>query len=275
MRETTRFAPSPTGYLHLGHACAALSAARASGSSGRFLLRIEDIDAGRCRPEFEQAIYEDLGWLGLTWEHPVRRQSGHLPEYAAALDSLRGVDLLYPCFCTRKDIAAADSAPHGPDGPVYPGTCRTLSAAERAAKMTAGLPYAWRLDTGEARARTGPLAWHDRLRGPQTATPEIFGDVVLGRKEMGTSYHLSVTLDDARQGVSLVTRGEDLFPASHLHRLLQAVLGLPVPEWEHHALLLDEHGKRFAKRNRSVTLRALRDAGRTPDDIRRLAGFGT
>ena len=286
MSDVTRFAPSPTGALHLGHAYAALYAARAGG--GRLMLRIEDIDAGRCRPEFEQGIFDDLAWLGLDWQTPVRRQSERLADYAVALETLRARGLLYPCFCSRKDIAAAAGAPHnllaGPDGPLYPGTCRSLPAAERDARIARGAPYAWRLDMRNALATLsrpafpgegdGGLRWRDRGRGWQRATPEIFGDVVLGRKDLGASYHLCVTLDDARQGVTLVTRGEDLFPASHLHRLLQALLDLPVPEWEHHAMLLDDRGQRFAKRNHSVTLRHLRDIdGRLPADIRRLTGI--
>ena len=243
MITVTRFAPSPTGYLHLGHAHAALFAQRqAQDSGGRFLLRIEDIDAGRCRPEFEAAIYEDLAWLGLEWETPVRRQSDCMADYEAALDRLNRLGLLYPCFCTRKDIKAeveaAQGAPHwGPDGPLYPGICRGLSSQQRAAKTEAGVPFALRLDMKRALEITDEITWCDRNQGDIEATPEIFGDVVLARKDTPTSYHLSVTIDDHIQGVTLVTRGEDLFPATHIHRLLQAALGLDTPTYHHHGLL--------------------------------------
>lgn len=274
----TRFAPSPTGELHLGHAHSALFAfAEARKAQGRFLLRIEDIDRTRCRPEFTQGIFADLGWLGLEWEKPVRVQSEHFDDYRAALDRLESMGLLYPCFCTRKDIAreveGAGYAPHGPDGPLYPGHCRHLPAPERAERTVSGQPFALRLDMAEATRRIGPLSWHDRSRGEQTARPEMFGDVVLARKDTPASYHLAVTVDDALQGVTLVTRGEDLFDATHVHRLLQALLGLPVPDYAHHRLLTDEQGRRYAKRDRSLTLRALRDAGRTPQEVRTLAGF--
>ena len=269
----TRFAPSPTGRLHIGHACSALFAYdKAIESGGRFILRIEDIDAGRCRPEFETGIYEDLAWLGLRWEGPVRRQSEHFGDYRAALDQLAERGLLYPCFCTRREIqeeiARAPSAPHGPEGALYPGTCRALSGAARRRRIDSGAAYALRLDVEKAKARTGPLDWFDHDRGEQAATPEILGDAVLARKDTPASYHLCVTLDDHLQGINLVTRGEDLFYATHLHRLLQALLGLNAPEYHHHKLLLDHEGKRFAKRNNSVTLQYLREAEKkTPQDI--------
>ncbi len=274
----TRFAPSPTGLLHLGHAHAALFAARAAAEAGgRFLLRIEDIDAGRCQPEFEAAILDDLRWLGLRWDGPVWRQSERMGAYAEALGRLDARGLLYPCFCTRKDIRReierAGGAPHGPDGPVYPGTCRAQPPAARAARMAAGAPYALRLDLAAAVAATGPLTWHDRRAGVVAAAPEVFGDPVLARKDVPTSYHLAVTVDDAAQGISLVTRGEDLFHATHVHRLLQALLDLPVPDYHHHGLLTDEQGRRLAKRTPSLTLRALREAGRGPDEVRALAGL--
>ncbi len=283
MTIVTRFAPSPTGRLHIGHAYSALFAYRlARDSGGRFILRIEDIDQDRCHPEFEQGIYEDLTWLGLTWETPVRRQSEHMPDYRAALDKLMDEDLIYPCFCTRKDIAEevarAAAAPHGPEGVLYPGTCRALSPAQRKEKMKNGLPYAFRLESAKAetllRGRNKwPLYWHDRGKGRQEAVPGILGDAVLARKDMNTSYHLSVTLDDHTQGVTLVTRGEDLFYATHLHRLLQELLGLEIPEWHHHPLLLDKDGKRFAKRNDSVTLQYLRETmGKTPQEVLAIAG---
>lgn len=281
----TRCAPSPTGYLHLGHAYAAgiafLRARETPG--GRFLLRIEDIDGTRCRPEFTAAIFEDLHWLGLTWEQPVRQQSQHFADYAAALDNLSERGLLYPCFCTRKqiqsEIAAADHAPHGFEGAVYPGTCRQLSAIERATRVAAGEAYALRLDMTAACRHVGrwPLAWHDESRGEQNVTPELlitgFGDVVLARKETPASYHLCVSHDDALQGVTLVTRGEDLFAATHLHRLLQALFGWPVPAYAHHPLLTDESGERLAKRKNAPSLRDLRAGGVTPAGVWQLAGL--
>jgi len=279
MKETViRFAPSPTGRLHLGHAYSALFAAEtAQAAGGRFLLRIEDIDRTRCRPEFEEAILEDLAWLGLQWEEPVRRQSDHLADYQAALDRLAGIGVVYPCFCTRKDIQReierSGYAPHGREGPVYPGTCRELPDSERRARMAAGESHAMRLDVGRAAARCGPLHFDDRSRGRIAAEPLGNGDVVVARKDMGTSYHLAVVVDDALQGISCVTRGEDLLDATHIHRLLQALLELPAPEYAHHVLLLDSDGKRFAKRDTSKTLDALRRSGQTPTAVRALAGY--
>ena len=275
----TRFAPSPTGRLHLGHAHSALFARDCAGPGGRFLLRIEDIDPGRCRPDFIDGIEEDLAWLGLDWEQPVRRQSQHLDDYRAALARLEARGLLYPCFCTRKDIAdevaRSGHAPHGPDGVLYPGLCRTLSAAERADRVAAGEAHALRLDMIEAIKQAGPLSWLDHDAGPQVAIPDIFGDVVLARKDVPTSYHLAVSVDDALQGVTLVTRGQDLFASSHVHRLLQALLDLPVPDYRHHRLLTDGNGKRYAKRDRSLTLQALREAGHTANAVLVLAGFNS
>jgi glutamyl-Q tRNA(Asp) synthetase len=273
----TRFAPSPTGYLHVGHVASALTGWRAAREAGgRFLVRIEDIDATRCRPEFERAICEDLAWLGLTWEEPVRRQSRHMADYAAALERLDRLGVLYPCFCTRQEIAAeiaaAATAPHGPDGPLYPGTCRALSAAERTDRK-ARLPYALRLDAAAAAALAGPLSWQEEGRGTVAVEPATLGDAVLARKEVAASYHLAVTVDDALQGITLVTRGEDLFPATHLHRLLQALLGLAAPRYRHHMLLTGADGRRLAKRDGSLTIRALRAAGRTPPELRAMAGF--
>ena len=278
MPVVTRFAPSPTGYLHLGHAHSALFAWReAERTGGRFLLRIEDIDAGRCRPDYEAAIYEDLAWLGLDWEETVRRQSEHMADYAAALERLAEHGLVYSCFCTRREIqaeiAAAANAPHGPDGPHYPGICRGLSASRREARIQAGEAHALRLDVAAATRAVGPLDWIDRGIGRIEVDPHLHGDVVLARKDSPTSYHLAVTLDDAIQGVTLVTRGEDLFPASHIHRLLQALLDLPQPEWHHHGLLTDETGRRLAKRHDALSIRALREAGRSPAEVRALAGF--
>lgn len=275
----TRFAPSPTGYLHLGHAHSALFAARAAGND-RFILRIEDIDGTRCRPEFTEAIFEDLAWLGLQWEEPVRLQSAHMDDYRAALARLDAMGLLYPCFCTRADIAreiaGASSAPHqaGPDGPLYPGTCRHLSHTERSERLNQGQPHALRLDMAKALQHVNtPLHWLDLTKGLVTATPDIFGDAVLARKETPTSYHLAVTVDDALQGINLVTRGEDLFAATHLHRLLQTLLGLPVPQYHHHGLLLAPDGRRLAKRDKAETLRDMRARGMSPAEARALAGF--
>jgi glutamyl-Q tRNA(Asp) synthetase len=273
----TRFAPSPTGRLHLGHAYSAWVAwAQAAADGGRFLLRIEDIDRGRCRPEFEDGIIEDLRWLGLTWETPVRRQSDHLEDYATALDRLRDQGLIYPCFCTRKDIAAeiaaAGHAPHGPDGPLYPGTCRALDPARADDRMAAGEAFALRLKTDAAAAAAGPLAWIDLDRGEQAARPELFGDVVLARKDTPTSYHLSVTLDDHIQGVTCVTRGLDLFEATHVHRLLQALLGLDTPAYRHHGLLAGPDGKRLAKRDKAETIESLRAGGHSPANVWAMAG---
>jgi glutamyl-Q tRNA(Asp) synthetase len=275
----TRFAPSPTGLLHLGHAHAALCAwRRAREAGGRFLLRLEDIDATRCRPQYDAAIVADLAWLGLDWDGEVRRQSEHLDTYRAALDRLAAQGLIYPCFCTRRaiqdEIARAGHAPHGPEGVLYPGICRPLPPAERARRIAAGQSYALRLDIGRALAVTGALAWEDEEAGTVAADPLSHGDIVLARKEIPTSYHLAVTLDDALQGISLVTRGEDLFTATHIHRLLQALLDLPVPRYHHHRLLADASGRRLAKRDRSLTLAALREAGHSPARVREMAGFG-
>lgn len=276
MPVVTRFAPSPTGYLHVGHAYSALFAFEAAmAAHGRFLLRIDDLDMGRCRPEFVTAIREDLHWLGLVWEEPVRRQSDHLADYAAAVERLQEMGVLYPCFCTRRDIAReiADSqqAPHGPDGHLYPGTCRDLLRYERTSRMAAGEPYALRLDMAKARRRApDDLAFTDLKRGRIMARPELLGDVVIARKDMAASYNLAVVVDDAAQDVTLVTRGADLFHTTHVQRLLQVLLGLPEPRYEHHALLVDEAGKRFAKRDRAKTLRSLREAGTTSRDLRRL-----
>jgi len=269
---STRFAPSPTGRLHLGHAYSAKFAAEACGSRGRFLLRIEDIDIGRCRPEFEDGIYEDLAWLGHNWEIPIWRQSDHMTDYRVALDRLESEGLVFSCFCTRKDlqrqVAEAASAPHGPDGPIYPGTCRNLSPGEVSDRKSAGDAFALRLDINSATRQTGALTFYDRAHGVIAVDPAGCGDVVLARKDVPTSYHLSVTLDDAAQGVTLVTRGDDLLHATHVHRILQALLDLPVPEYHHHTLLKAPSGKRFAKRDKAKTIQALREAGKSPDDVR-------
>ena len=322
MKVTSRFAPSPTGLLHIGHAWSAILAHdRARQAGGRFLLRIEDIDGTRSRPEFIEAILSDLEWLGLSWDGPVLLQSRRLPFYAEALERLKAMGLLYPCFCTRAEIAASLSAPHGDAGPVYPGTCRHLASGERERRL-AGEQHAWRLDMVKAIAAvpstefpspakagaqlgdaddqalrvatgafpTGPSSglnmprmfkdrpgddptrnsslgksggskWHDEIAGDVIATPEIHGDVILARKDAPASYHLAVTIDDAAQGVTHIVRGRDLFAATHVHRLLQALLDLPTPIYRHHALLADATGERLAKRNKAPTLLSMREAG--------------
>jgi len=275
----TRFAPSPTGYLHLGHVRSALEGWRAAREAGgRFLLRLEDIDHTRCRDEFADAILADLAWLGLDWDGPVRRQSQHFADYRAALARLEEAGLLYPCFCTRREIQAeiarAGGAPQGELGAPYPGICRRLGAAERAARRAGAADYALRLDVAAALAHTGPLAWHEDGRRVD-ADPASSGDFVLARKEVPTSYHLAVTVDDALQGVTLVTRGVDLFAATHVHRLLQALLGLPTPAYRHHPLLTDAQGRRLAKRDRALTIRAMRQAGMTPAEILAAAERGS
>jgi glutamyl-Q tRNA(Asp) synthetase len=280
----TRFAPSPTGHLHLGHAYSALLGYRtARKSGGRFLLRIEDIDRARCRAEFETAISDDLAWLGLAWEQPVRRQSDHFDDYRAALARLESLGVLYPCFCSRKDIAAASSAPHpapnaAGDAAIYPGTCRHLDPDLAAERQAHGDPFALRLDIGKAMARTGPLVFWNAEPDGETwretpAEPERLGDVVLGRRDMPASYHLCATLDDQLQGITLVIRGEDLLPATHIHRLLQALLGLASPCYRHHVLLANESGERLSKRDGAVTLRSLRANGMSAGAVRAMAGF--
>ncbi|HEX4506464.1 MAG TPA: tRNA glutamyl-Q(34) synthetase GluQRS [Alphaproteobacteria bacterium] len=267
----TRFAPSPTGYLHLGHACSALIAERAAREAqGRFLLRIEDIDTGRSRPEFEAAIHEDLAWLGVRWDGAVRRQSEHMDDYRAALDRLEAMGATYPCFCSRKDIFAAQSAPHGA-GTVYPGTCRHRSPEDRAQRIAAGQPYAIRLDIAAGLGLTGALSWHDCRVGAVSATPDLEGDPVIARRDTPTSYHLSVTVDDHLQGVTLVTRGEDLFPATHIHRLLQGLLGYATPDYCHYPLLTNTEGVRLSKRDGAVAIRTLRELGKTPEEVMEMA----
>lgn len=272
----TRFAPSPTGPLHRGHAFSALTAFTAAREAGgRFLLRIEDIDADRCRPEHEAAIYEDLAWLGLEWEEPVRRQSEHLREYEAALASLRERDLLYRCFRTRKEIAAAAlAAPHGPEAP-FRG--EALPPGEEAALLALGRPHCWRLSLDRAREVLGGfdgLTFEVEGVGAAPAEPERIGDIVVTRKDVGVAYHLASVLDDAMQGVTHVIRGEDLADAPHIQRLLQALLGLPPPRYRHHRLILDDQGERLAKRRGGETLGDLRAAGMTGAELRARLGFG-
>jgi len=270
----TRFAPSPTGYLHKGHAFSALTAfeaARAAG--GRFLLRIEDIDRTRCRPDYEAAIFEDLAWLGLEWEEPVRRQSEHLGDYEAVLDRLRERGLLYRCFRTRKELAEIQSAPHG-----LPEAFRSapLHPNEEERMLAEGRPYAWRLSLDAARNVVGNwsgLTFVEEGKGVIRAQPDLAGDVVLARKDVGVAYHLAVVVDDALQGVTHVIRGEDLFEATHIQRLLEALLDLHTPTYRHHRLLLGPDGKRFAKRDKAETLRDLRAHGVTPTELRAELGF--
>lgn len=274
----TRFAPSPTGWLHLGHAYAAVFAhEEARRANGRFLVRLDDLDLTRVRPAYEEAIFEDLTWLGLTWESPIRKQSDHFEDYRDALRRLEARGLLYPCFCTRREIqeeiARAGLAPQGPDGPPYPGTCRSLPPDQVAERLASGRDYAMRLDLGKALDLAGrDLEWLDLNHGRQIADPTPLGDVVLSRKETPTSYHLAVVVDDFAQEITLVTRGEDLLPSTHLHRVLQALLDLPVPTWKHHRLITDESGRRLAKRDDARSLRSLREAGWTPDQVRAAIG---
>ncbi len=287
-----RFAPSPNGYLHLGHALSALlNADMARATGGRLLLRIEDIDTARCRPEYETAIHEDLAWLGVAFESPVRRQSEHYNHYRAALGRLEAMGLVYPSFESRADIArlvAAKDAiapgtrpwPRDPDGaPLYPGDARTMAASDRKRRIDAGEPYALRLDMQAALARAAKLTWAENGAGPNgetdavTADPALWGDVILARKEMPTSYHLAVVVDDAAQGITDVVRGRDLFHATAVHRLLQALLGLPQPRYHHHRLVLDADGHKLSKSTQSTGLRELRARGTSPAEIRRLAGL--
>ena len=288
MPPVFRFAPSPNGYLHLGHALSALlNAGMAAAADGRLLLRIEDIDATRCRPEFEQAIYEDLAWLGLRWETPVRRQSEHHDDYRRALAKLEALGLVYPSFESRAEIAALVAAreansswPRDPDGaPLYPGNARSMPPAELARRMAAGEPYALRLDMTAALARVGALSWSETGAGPADETgivaadPAAWGDVVLARKDTPTSYHLAVVVDDAAQGVSDVVRGRDLFHATSVHRLLQTLLGLPAPRYHHHRLILDADGQKLSKSTAATGLRELRKSGLTAAGIRRRVGL--
>lgn len=270
MSIVTRFAPSPTGYLHLGHAASALTGwTRARASHGRFLLRIEDIDATRCRPEYTTAIVDDLGWLGLDWDGDIRIQSNHMADYRAALDALAAMDLLYPCFCTRAEIAAALGAPHRTDAP-YPGICRHLDPSAAADRIARGDSFALRLDMAEATRRAGPLRYVEDTEGWIAADPAPLGDIVLARKDIPASYHLCVTHDDAAQAVTLVTRGADLRAATPIHVLLQRLFGWPTPAYAHHALLTDASGRRLAKRDRAASLRDLRASGMTPAEIRQI-----
>jgi glutamyl-Q tRNA(Asp) synthetase len=283
-----RFAPSPNGYLHLGHAYSALlNAHMAREAGGRLLLRIEDIDPQRCRPEYETEIYEDLRWLGISWQEPARRQSANFPDYKAAIAKLETNGLIYPSFESRSEINAlvAERERHGhwprdPDGaPLYPGDAHKVLPAERERRLRAGEPFALRIAMDAALARAGPLTWTETGSGPQgqsgriAATPQIWGDVVLARKELPTSYHLAVVVDDALQGVTDVVRGQDLFWATGIHRLLQTLLDLPEPVYHHHRLILDADGRKLSKASQATSLRELRAGGASAADIRRLVGL--
>ena len=278
----TRFAPSPTGWLHLGHVHAAWFAWRAARrGGGQYLVRLEDIDPARCRPEFAAGILADLDWLGLSSDRPVRVQSAHLQDYRAVLAGLEARGLVYPCFCSRADVArevaGSAAAPHRPDGaPHYPGTCRRLGAAERAWRIGEGRPHAWRLDMAAALAASPGLQFEALGEGGGTvpADPAPFGDVVLGRRDAPASYHLCVTHDDALQGVTLVTRADDLRPSTHLHVLLQTLMGWAVPAYAHHGLLRDADGDRLSKRDGAIAIRALREAGRSRQEVLAMAGAG-
>lgn len=276
MSVVTRFAPSPSGRLHLGHAFSALQAWEfAQKNDGEFILRIEDIDFNRCKPEFESLLKEDLEWLGLKWQEPTRRQSDFMADFHEAADRLKEMGLLYPCFCTRKEILAeierAGAAPHGSEGPVYPGTCRKLNSEERSQRIEAGKDHAWRLDLNAALEKVGkPIVWNDRDKGEievKESDWEQLGDVVLVRKDIGTSYHVAVVIDDALQGVTHIIRGKDLYESTHIHALLHELLELPKPIYHHHGLIVDESGKRLAKRDESETLAALREKGEKPEEI--------
>ena len=283
-----RFAPSPNGYLHLGHAYSALVNDDMARQNGRLLLRIEDIDAARCRPEYEAAIYEDLRWLGIAWQQDVRRQSEHFDDYQSAVNKLEAMGLLYPSFESRSEIAALVAErdrrghwPRDPDGvPLYPGRARKMPKAERERRRREGEPYALRLAMDAAVAQAGVLTWTETGSGPQgqsgtvAAAPQMWGDVVLARKETPTSYHLAVALDDALQGVTGVVRGQDLFWSTSIHRLLQALLSLPEPAYHHHKLIVDAAGRKLSKSTLATSLRDLRASGTTPADVRRMVGLG-
>ncbi|MGB2011410.1 MAG: tRNA glutamyl-Q(34) synthetase GluQRS [Akkermansiaceae bacterium] len=269
----TRFAPSPTGHLHLGHAYAALFAYElAMDNGGRFLLRYEDIDTTRVRDQYYLAIEQDLAWIGIHWDGTPIRQKDRLDVYAASLEKLMALNVVYPCFCTRREIQREIDnmahAPHGPDGEaMYPGTCRALGLAEREDRISRGEAHCWRLDSYRAEALTGPLMFEDKIKGSIQVDAHLLGDVVLARKDIATSYHLAVVTDDYFQHVTDVTRGEDLLPSTHVHRLLQSMLGMPAPVYHHHRLIVDDSGQRLAKRDESLSLAALRGQGKSSEDV--------
>lgn len=280
MQPVFRFAPSPTGHLHLGHAYSAMfDYDLCQKAGGRFLLRIEDTDITRCRPEYEAAIYDDLRWLGLIWEEPVRRQSEHFAEYRVALDRLKELGLIYSSFMSRAEIDAATTDPawpRDPDGvPLYPGVERTIRPTEVAARIASGAQLSQRIKMDEAVVLAGPLTWIEEGSGARetiAADPLAWGDFVVARKDTPTSYHLSVVVDDALQGVTHVVRGRDLYHATSVHVLLQKLLGLPSPTYHHHRLIVDANGRKLAKSDRDTSLRSLRATGRTPEDVRRMVG---
>ena len=272
MPVVTRFAPSPTGELHLGSAYSAWEGwHRAREAGGRFLVRIEDIDIRRCRREHEHSMLEDLRWLGFQWDGEIRRQSEHFADYGKVLDQLDQRDLIYPCFCSRaaieREVAASANAPHGPDGPLYPGICRHLSPQERRERIAAGQKICMRLDSERAAQQAGPYHFCDETHGRIEGQPLLLGDFVIARKDTPTSYHLSVTVDDHLQGGTLVTRGDDVLPSTHVHVLLQQLLGYGTPQYAHHKLLRDRSGRRFAKRDRDLTIRAMREQGMTAQQV--------
>lgn len=276
MTVRTRFAPSPTGRLHLGHAYSAMVARNfARERGGEFLLRHEDIDSSRVREEFYTGIEDDLRWLGLDWDGDAMRQTGRIDAYDAALRKLRDMGMVYPCFCTRREIqdewARMGAAPQGPEGPVYPGTCRNRNDDERARRIDAGESHAWRLDSAAAAKMTGPLTFKDLRAGKVDIDPALLGDVVLARKDIGCAYHLAVVVDDAFQDITHVIRGEDLLPSTHVHRTLQCLLGIAEPVYLHHPLVVDEDGKRLAKRHDSLAVATLRERGRSPDEVLAMA----
>jgi glutamyl-Q tRNA(Asp) synthetase len=272
MSVVTRFAPSPTGELHLGSAYSAWTGwHRAREAGGTFLVRVEDTDIRRCRREYETAILADLKWLGFDWDGEVRRQSEHFATYGKVLDQLDQRGLIYPCFCSRaeieREVAASANAPHGPDGPLYPGTCRHLPVQERRDRLAAGREHCLRLDSDRAAGQAGPYHFVDESLGRIEGQPRLMGDFVIARKDTPTSYHLAVTVDDHLQGVTLVTRGMDVLPSTHVHGLLQKLLGYAAPQYAHHRLLTDATGRRFAKRDRDMTIRAMRESGMRPEEV--------
>lgn len=272
----TRFAPSPTGYLHLGHLYAALFARNlAAKQGGRFLLRYEDIDTTRVREHFYQATEDDLKYANIHWDGKALRQTDRFSEYAKALEKLKKLGVVYPCFCTRRDIERElknlTRAPHGPDGPLYPGTCKKLSTDEIQQNLTVGMTPAWRLDAQKAKELTGELTFHDSFLGEITVDHHQLGDLVLARKDIGTSYHIAVVVDDAHQNITDVTRGKDLLESTHLHRILQILLDLPEPRYHHHDLVCDDNGERLAKRNAALSIHELKEKGLTADELIDLA----
>lgn len=274
----TRFAPSPTGKLHLGHAYSALYSEKiARENNGKFIVRIEDIDKTRCKKQYVDCILDDLNWLGVKWCDEVLIQSTRIEQYQLASKKLLSLGMLYPCFCTRKEIASnsdvANRKLHNENNSLYPGTCRNLSDEEVSEKIRKGMPYSLRLNSAKAKEKVGKVYWSDHLSGLHEVDYDVMGDVVIVRKDIGTSYHLAVTVDDDFQGVNLVTRGLDLFESTHVHRVLQSLLDLDIPEWSHHELIRDSAGKRYSKSDQSLSLEKLRESGVSAKDIRKDLGF--